>query len=189
MTQMTNIEIKKSCDTRMDKAIEFLRSELQSLRAGRANPKLLDKINVDYYGTPTPLNQVGNISAPEPRLLVVSPWDATIIGDIEKAILSSDLGINPMNDGKIIRLAIPELTEERRKQLVKTVHKYGEDAKVAVRAVRHDSNNHLKKLEKDGEITEDDLRRDEKEVQKLTDKHTDTVDQLIKEKEKEILAV
>ncbi len=186
---MTNTEIIKQAQEKMDKAITYLKQELQGLKAGRANPQLLERITVDYYGTPTPLSQVGNISAPEARMLVISPWDASLISEIEKAIQMSDLGINPMNDGKIIRLVIPELTEERRKKLVKTVHKMGEDAKVALRSVRHDANNHLKKLEKDSEITEDDLRRDEKTVQKSIDEHTKTIDTLVKEKEKEILAV
>ncbi len=135
---MTNVELLKDGEARMDKAVEFYRHELQSMRAGRANPRLLDRVNVDYYGTPTPIAQVGNISAPEARVLMISPWDASIIGEIEKAIQTSDIGINPVNDGKVIRLIIPELTEERRKDLVKTVHKLGEEAKVAVRGVRHD---------------------------------------------------
>lgn len=176
-------------DERMNKAIEFFKTELVGMRAGRANPRLLDRVTVDYYGTPTPLNQVGNISAPEPRMLVISPWDVSIIKDIERAIQMSDLGINPMNDGKIIRLVIPELTQERRKLLVKSIHKFTEDAKVAVRAVRHDANHHLKKMENNNEITEDDLRMDEKNIQKITDKHTAKIDELAKEKEKEILSV
>lgn len=186
---MNNGELLKDGEARMDKAVEFYKQELQSMRAGRANPKLLDRINVDYYGTPTPLSQVGNISAPEPRVLLISPWDATMIGEIEKAIQTSDIGINPMNDGKVIRLIIPELTEERRKDLVKSIHKFGEEAKVAVRGVRHDVKKHLEKLEKDHEITEDDLRRDEKKMQEMTDKHTKKIDEMTKEKEKEILAV
>lgn len=186
---MNNIELLKDGDARMDKAVEHYKSELQSMRAGRANPKLLDRINVDYYGTPTPLAQVGNVSAPEPRMLMISPWDASIIGEIEKAIMTSDIGINPMNDGKVIRLVIPELTEERRKDLVKSIHQYGEEAKVAIRGVRHDAKKHLEKLEKDHEVTEDDLRRDEKNLQEMTNKHTKTIEDLTKAKEKEILAV
>lgn len=186
---MTNTEIIKHAQEKMDKAVNHLKQELQGLKAGRANPQLLERITVDYYGTPTPLSQVGNISAPEPRMLVISPWDATLISEIEKAIQMSDLGINPMNDGKIIRLVIPELTQERRKSLVKTVHKMGEEAKISLRTIRHDANNHLKKLEKDHEITEDDLKRDEKAVQKSIDGHGKTVETLVKEKEKEILAV
>ncbi len=186
---MNNVELLRDGEERMNKAIGFYTTELQSMRAGRANPKLLDRINVNYYGTPTPLSQVGNISAPEPRVLMISPWDASIIGEIEKAIQTSDIGINPMNDGKVIRLIIPELTEERRKDLVKTLHKYAEEAKVAVRSVRHDIKKHLEKLEKDHEITEDDLRRDEKKLQDKTDEHIKNIDEITKEKEKEILAV
>jgi ribosome recycling factor len=173
----------------MNKAVDHLSHELVGLRAGRANPQLLERVMVDYYGTQTPLNQVGNISAPEPRMLIVAPWDPSIIKEIEKAIQSSDLGINPMNDGKIIRLVIPELTQERRQQLVKSIHKLGEEAKVAIRAVRHDANKHLVQMEKDNELTEDDLRRDEKQVQKYTDEHTEKIDKMIKDKEKEVLEV
>jgi ribosome recycling factor len=186
---MTNVELLKDTNERMNKAVEHLNHELVGLRAGRANPQILERVTVDYYGTPTPLNQVGNISAPEPRMLVVAPWDASIIKEIEHAIQASDLGINPMNDGKIIRLVIPELTQERRQQLVKTVHKLGEEAKVAVRSVRHDANKHLIQMQKDNELTEDDLSRDEKTVQKYTDSHTEKIDKLIKDKEKEILEV
>ena len=186
---MNNMELLKDGEERMNKAVEFYKTELQSMRAGRANPKLLDRITVDYYGTATPLAQVGNISAPEPRVLVISPWDASMIHEIEKAIQTSDIGINPMNDGKIIRLIIPELTEERRKDLVKQLHKFAEEAKVAVRGVRHDAKKHLEKLEKDHEITEDDLRRDEKKLQDMTDKHITNIDDITKDKEKEILAV
>lgn len=186
---ITSKELLNDGFARMDKAVEHYRTELQSMRAGRANPKLLDRINVDYYGTPTPIAQVGNVSAPEPRLLMISPWDASIIGEIEKAILKSDIGINPMNDGKVIRLVVPELTQERRKELVKSIHKFGEEAKIAVRSVRHDVKKHIEKQEKDHEITEDDLRRDEKQLQEMTDKHIKEIDKLTKEKESEILAV
>ena len=186
---MTNVELLKDTNERMNKAVEHLNHELVGLRAGRANPQILERITVDYYGTPTPLNQVGNISAPEPRMLVIAPWDPSIIKEIEHAIQASDLGINPMNDGKIIRLIIPELTQERRQQLVKTVHKLGEEAKVAIRSVRHDANKHLVQMQKDNELTEDDLSRDEKTVQKYTDDHTEKIDKLIKDKEKEILEV
>ena len=186
---MTNTELLKDGTARMDKAVDHYKHELQSMRAGRANPKLLDRINVDYYGTPTPLAQVGNISAPEPRVLMISPWDASLIGEIEKAIQTSDIGINPMNDGKVIRLIIPELTEERRKDLVKSVHKFGEEAKVAVRGVRHDIKKHLEKLEKAHDITEDDLKRDEKNMQEMTNDHIKQIDALTKEKETEVLAV
>lgn len=189
MINMNNVELLNDGSARMDKGVEYYKNELQSLRAGRANPKLLDRINVDYYGTPTPIAQVGNISAPEPRVLMISPWDATLISEIEKAIQTSDIGINPMNDGKVIRLVIPELTEERRKDLVKTIHKYGEEAKVAVRGVRHDVKKHLERLEKEHGITEDDLRRDEKKLQDMTNKHITNIDKLTADKEKEILAV
>lgn len=186
---MNNVEMLKDGEERMAKAVEFYKTELQSMRAGRANPKLLDRIMVDYYGTPTPIAQVGNISAPEPRVLVISPWDASMIGAIEKAIQTSDIGINPMNDGKVIRLIIPELTEERRKDLVKSVHKFAEESKVAVRSIRHDIKKHLEKMEKDNGITEDDLRRDEKKLQDMTDEYIKKVDDLTKDKEHEILAV
>ena len=182
-------DIIKSATEHMGKTISVLRSEMNSIRAGRANPQLLDNIKVDYYGTPTPISQVGNISAPEPRMLVISPWDAKLIPLIEKAIRVSDLGINPVNDGKIIRLAIPELTEERRKELVKTVHKLGEEAKVAIRNVRRDANDALKKMQKNSEITEDELKRFEDEMQKLTDKYGKSIEDTLKEKEKEILKV
>lgn len=186
---MATKEIIKSSNEKMDKTIEVFKHELNSMRAGRANPQLLDRISVDYYGSPTPLNQLGNISAPEPRVLLISVWDQSIVNEISKSIMKSDLGLNPIVDGKVIRLIIPELTEERRKQLVKMVHKAGEDAKVAIRTVRRDTNDHLKKLHKDSEITEDDLRRDEKDVQKTTDNHTRTIDDMVKAKEKEIMAV
>src|SRR5690554_5984689 len=146
--------IKNEAEDKMQKSISSLKHEFASVRAGRANPSLLDRIHVDYYGTPTPLNQLSNISAPEPRLLVIQPWDSKSIGDIERAILKSDLGLNPSNDGKLIRLAIPQLTEERRKDLSKLVKKYGEEAKIAIRNIRRDSNDELKKAEKDKLITE-----------------------------------
>ena len=182
-------DIIKNATEHMNKTVSVLKSEMNSIRAGRANPQLLDNVKVDYYGTPTPVSQVGNISAPEPRMLVIAPWDSKMIPLIEKAIRVSDLGINPINDGKIIRLAIPELTEERRKDLVKTVHKQGEEAKVAIRNVRRDANDGLKKLQKASEITEDDLKRFEDEVQKLTDKFGKAVEDVLKDKEKEILKV
>lgn len=186
---MAAADIIRDAGEHMSKTLGVLRQELNSIRAGRANPQLLDNIKVDYYGTPTPLSQVGNISAPEPRMLVISPWDSKLIPLVEKAIRVSDLGINPINDGKIIRLAIPELTEERRKELVKTVHRYGEEAKVALRNVRRDANEALKKLQKASEITEDELKRFEDEVQKLTDRQSKAVDDSLRDKEKEILKV
>ncbi|WRO22249.1 ribosome recycling factor [Metallumcola ferriviriculae] len=173
----------------MDGAIEVLKGELSTLRAGRANPALLDKIQVEYYGVPTPLNQVGNISAPEPRLLLVQPWDKSIIGEIEKAILKSDLGLNPNNDGNVIRIAIPQLTQERRQELVKFVKKKGEEAKVSVRNVRRDANEQLKKEEKNGDISEDDLRGTLDDVQETTNKHIEMIDQVVEHKEAEVMEV
>ncbi len=186
---MTAGDIIKNANEHMEKTISVLKHEMNSIRAGRANPQLLDNIKVDYYGTPTPVNQVGNVSAPEPRMLVISPWDPKMIPPIEKAIRVSELGINPVNDGKIIRLVIPELTEERRRDLMKTVSRYGEEAKVALRNIRRDANDRTKKLQKDGEITEDELKRYEEDIQKLTDGHTKMVDDVLREKEKEILRV
>ncbi len=176
-------------EEQMQKSINFLKEELGTIRAGRANPKLLDKIQVSYYGTMTPINQMANISAPEPRALIIQPYDSTTIKDIEKAIQASDLGINPSNDGKIIRLMIPQLTEERRKELVKVIKKEIESAKVAVRNIRRDFIDIVKKLEKNSEITKDDLKKAEEEGQKLTDKFSKMIDDLYKEKEKEILEV
>jgi ribosome recycling factor len=174
---------------RMTKAISAYTRELAGIRAGKANASLLDRITVDYYGAPTPVNQLAGVSAPEARLLVITPYDKSILGEIEKAILKSDIGLNPSNDGSVIRLAIPQLTEERRKELVKVVKKESEEAKVAIRNVRRDANDDLKKLEKNGEITEDDLRGFSDDIQKLTDDHISKIDELTKEKEKEILAV
>jgi len=174
---------------RMERTVEVLKTELAGLRAGRANPALLNKIEVNYYGSPTPLNQVANISAPEARLLVVQPWDRSVINDIEKAILKSDLGLTPNNDGTIIRLAIPQLTEERRKELVKMARKIGEEAKVAVRNIRRDMNDMVKKAEKAGEITEDQSRSQIETIQKATDKHIEEIDRLLVRKEQEIMEV
>ncbi len=174
---------------KMEKAVSSLSRELASVRAGRASSNLLDKISVDYYGAPTPVNQLASISVPEARLLVIQPYDKTILGDIEKAILKSDLGLTPSNDGSLIRLSIPALTEERRKELVKLVKKYAEEAKVAIRNIRRDGNDDLKKLEKNGEITEDELRGNTEDVQKLTDGYIVKVDQVAKDKEKEIMEV
>lgn len=182
-------DVMKQTSERMEKALSAYSRQLASIRAGRANASLLDRISVLYYGAPTPLNQMAGISVPEPRLLVVQPYDKTTIGDIEKAILKSDIGITPSNDGSVIRLSVPALTEDRRKELVKEVKKEAEDAKVAVRNVRRDSNEELKKLEKDGEITEDELRRNNDQVQKLTDDFIEKIDQTAKEKENEILEI
>lgn len=174
---------------RMDKAIGSFSRQLASIRAGRANASLLDRISVLYYGAPTPLNQMAGISVPEARLMVIQPYDKTTLGDIEKAILKSDIGITPSNDGSVIRLAVPALTEERRKELVKEVKKEAEDSKVAIRNVRRDANDELKKLEKDGDITEDELRREGEEIQKLTDSFIVKIDELAKDKENEIMEI
>lgn len=174
---------------KMDKTIAVIQKDLSTLRAGRANPQILDKITVDYYGTPTALNQVGNISSPEPRMLVIAPWEAKMIGPIEKAIQKSDIGINPSNDGKVIRLLVPELNEERRKELTKLVRKTAEDAKVASRNIRRDAMEQFKKLKKDGEITEDDQRKAEDEMQKVTDAAIKDIDKIAADKEKEIMMV
>ena len=174
---------------KMEKSLAALGREFASIRAGRANASLLDRITVDYYGAPTPINQIAGVSVPEARLLVVSPYDKSILGDIEKAIMKSDIGITPTNDGNVIRLMIPALTEERRKELAKQVKSEAENAKVAVRNVRRDANDDLKKLEKAGEITEDELRGYAEDVQKLTDDYIVKIDDATKEKEKEILSV
>lgn len=174
---------------RMEKAIGAYSRELASIRAGRANASLLDRISVLYYGAPTPLNQMAGISVPEARLIVIQPYDKTTLSDIEKAIMKSDIGITPSNDGSVIRLAIPALTEERRKELVKLVKKESEDAKIAIRNVRRDANEEYKKLEKSGDITEDELHRYAEEIQKMTDSYIEKADQLAKEKENEIMEI
>ena len=182
-------ELVKSLEVKMEKTIVVLRENLGTMRAGRANAKMLDKIEVEYYGSMCPISQVANISSPEPRLLVITPWEKQTLKDIEKAILKSDLGINPSNDGTIIRLLVPELTEETRKDLVKKVKKYGEDAKVALILIRRDGNDKIKNMKKDGEITEDDVKKGEDDVQKLTDKFTKEIDTIISAKEKEIMTL
>jgi ribosome recycling factor len=182
-------QVISNAKERMQKAIQSLSRELASIRAGRANASLLDKVTVDYYGAPTPVNQLAGISIPEARMLVIQPYDKSALGDIEKAILKSDLGITPTNDGNILRIVIPALTEERRKELVKLVKKEAEDAKVAIRNIRRDANDELKKLEKNGEMTEDDLRGYSDDVQKATDSSIAQVDDVAKEKEKEITEV
>ena len=182
-------EYTKPNEDKMTSAVRHLEKELAAVRAGRANPAVLDKIAVDYYGTPTPLNQVGNISSPEPRLLVISPWESKMISDIEKAIQKSDLGLNPTNDGKIIRLVFPELNEERRKELTKVARKSAEEAKVAIRAIRRDAIEQVKKLKTDSLITEDEQRKAEEDAQKLTDKAIKDVDAICAAKEKEIMEV
>jgi ribosome recycling factor len=174
---------------KMDRAIEALRREFQSVRTGKASAQLLDVVRVEAYGSQVPLNQVATVSAPEARLLVIQPWDPKMIGPIEKAIQLSDLGLNPSNDGKIVRLPIPALTEERRREFVKLLHKMAEEARVAVRQVRKDSNDEIKRRQKDGEISEDQARREQDEVQKLTDQHVQKVEELLKHKEAEVLEV
>ena len=174
---------------KMDKTISIMKRDLSTLRAGRANPQILDKIMVDYYGTPTPLNQLGNISSPEPRLLVIAPWEAKMITTIEREIQKSDIGINPSNDGKVIRLLVPELNEERRKELCKQVRKQNEEGKIAIRAVRRDAMEDFKKMNKDSPITEDDLKLAETDLQKVTDQHIKDLEKVCEDKEKEIMAV
>ena len=182
-------DVMDNAKERMNKTISVLQQELGGLRAGRANPQVLDRILVDYYGSPTPINQLGNISVPEPRMLVIAPWDGKLIPAIEKALQKSELGINPANDGKVIRLVFPELTEERRKDLVKVVRKKGEESKVAIRAIRRDANEQIKAQKKNNELTEDDQKHLEEKIQKLTDELIRDIDRIIGEKEKEILSV
>ena len=176
-------------ETKMTKTLDNLEREYQNIRAGRANPHLLDKLKVDYYGAPTPIQQVGNISVPEARMIQIAPWDKTLIKAIEKAILASDIGITPSNDGTVIRLVFPELTEERRKDLVKDVKKKGEDAKVAIRNIRRDGNDAFKKLGKSDDISEDEIKDMEDDLQKITDKYIKDVDKMIEDKSKEIMTV
>ena len=176
-------------EDKMKKALEALRREYSSLRAGRATPALLDKVNVDYYGTPTPVNQVANVSVPEARMITIQPWEKTILGAIEKAILKSDLGLTPNSDGTIIRLNIPQLTKERRTELAKTIGKKAEDARVAVRNIRRDANDAIKKLEKEKVATEDDSKKAQEDMQKVTDKYIKEIDNTMAAKEKEIMEV
>ncbi len=179
----------KVFEDKMKNSVEHLERELASVRAGRANPAVLDKVTVDYYGAPTPIQQVGNISVPEARMIVIQPWEKSLLKAIEKAILTSDLGINPTNDGSVIRLVFPELTEERRKELAKDVKKKGEATKVAIRNIRRDANDAFKKMEKADEISEDDLKEAEEKIQKLTDKMVAEVDKAVENKTKEIMTV
>ena len=174
---------------KMNKSIDNLNEKFTEVRAGRANPAILNKVKIDYYGTPTPINQVAGVSVPEARLIVIQPWDMSILKEIEKAILASDIGINPNNDGKVIRLAFPELNEERRKELVKDIKKLAEECKVAIRNTRRDGMDLAKKLQKDGEMTEDELKQAENEIQKLTDKSIEEIDRLLENKEKEIMSI
>ncbi len=176
-------------EEKMNKRVEGFNSELKTIRAGRANAQVLDKVSIDYYGTMTPVAQVGSISSPEPRMLVIQPWDVSVLKEIEKAILKSEIGVTPQNDGKVIRLAFPPLTEERRKELVKTVKKYSEEAKVQVRNARRDAIDDYKAQKKNGEVTEDELKVIEKDIQALTDKYIKEVDEITAAKEKEILEV
>ena len=174
---------------KMEKTISVYNEKLTEVRAGRANPAILNKVKIDYYGTPTPINQVAGVSVPEARLIVIQPWDASILKEIEKAILASDIGINPNNDGKVIRLAFPELNEERRKELAKEVRKMAEDAKVAVRSIRREGMDTVKQEQKDGEMTEDELKQAENEIQKITDKSIEEIDKILETKEKEIMSI
>lgn len=176
-------------EDKMNKTMNNLAEEYGGIRAGRANPHVLDKLRVDYYGTPTPIQQVANVNVPEPRMIQIQPWEASMVKEIEKAILTSDLGINPTNDGKVIRLVFPELTEERRKELAKDVKKKGENAKVAIRNIRRDGNDAFKKLAKSEDISEDEIKDLEDALQKLTDKYIANVDKAVEEKAKEILTV
>ena len=182
-------EVIKKCEEKMTKTCENLDGEFSNIRAGRANPNLLNKIMVEYYGTPTPMQQVGNISVPEPRIIQINPWEKSLLKAIEKAILASDLGITPTNDGTSIRLVFPELTEERRKELVKDIKKKGEAAKVAVRNVRRDANDTLKKMENSTDITEDERKEGEEKIQKMTDKYVAKIDKSVENKSKEIMTV
>ncbi|EAH0821492.1 ribosome recycling factor [Listeria monocytogenes] len=182
-------EVLSKSKEKMEKAEQALTRQLGTIRAGRANASLLDRLSVDYYGAATPVNQMASISVPEARMLLITPYDKTILGEIEKAILKSDLGLTPNNDGPVLRLSIPQLTEERRKELVKEVKKEAEEAKVAVRNIRREANEELKKLEKNGDITEDDLRSYGEDVQKLTDESIKNIDSITKDKEAEILEV
>ncbi len=182
-------QVKAQTIEKMEKAVQSLKKELATLRAGRANPAMLDKVMVDYYGTPTPINQMAGVNVPEPRLLVVQPWDKSAMGDIEKAILKSDLGLTPNNDGNVIRISIPALTEERRTELTKVARKNGEEAKVAIRNIRRDANEELKKKEKEGLISEDESKRSLDEIQELTDTYSKKVDETVKQKENEIMEI
>ncbi|MCC0636288.1 MULTISPECIES: ribosome recycling factor [unclassified Clostridioides] len=183
------LEIHKQLEEKMNGTIDALKFEFGTIRAGRANAQMLDKIRVDYYGTPTPINQIGAISVPEPRILMISPWDKSAMHEIEKAIANSDLGLNPSNDGEVIRLSVPALTEERRKELAKKASKASEEFKVRIRNERRDANEKIKKMEKGGEITEDELKKAQDEVQKMTDKFIKEIDTLLAKKEKDIMEV
>lgn len=176
-------------EKKMDKTISVFEENLSEIRAGRANPAILNKITVSYYGVPTPINQVAGISVPEARMILIQPWDTSLLKEIEKEILKSDIGINPNNDGKVIRLNFPELNEERRKELVKDIRKLAEEAKVAIRSIRRDAMDEAKEMQKKSEITEDDLKNEENEIQKLTDKKVEEIDNMLANKEKEIMSI
>lgn len=182
-------DIKNISENKMNKTISKLESDLQTMKAGRANPTMLDRIQVEYYGSFCPLTQIANVSAPEARVLMITPWEKPLLKDIEKAILKSDLGLNPSNDGSVIRLVIPELTEETRKTLVKNIRKVGEDAKIAIRSIRRDANEKIKALKKDTDLSEDEAKKGEDEIQKVTDSCVKTVDTMISAKEKEIMSI
>ena len=182
-------EVVKEYEVKMLKVIENLKNEYNNIRAGRANPTILNNLSIDYFGVQTPINQVGNITVPEARIIQIQPWDTSVMKLIEKAILASDLNLNPSNDGKVIRLVFPELTEERRKQLTKEIKKKGEDSKVVIRNLRRDAIDLIKKLEKNKEITEDDLKRLEEQLQKLTDKNVQDIDKVVDEKNKDIMSI
>lgn len=182
-------ELLKKAESKMQKSIAALENEYAAIRAGRANPAVLNKIVVDYYGAPTPIQQMAAVSVAEARVLVIQPWDMSTLRSIEKAIQSSDLGINPTNDGKVIRIAFPQLTEDRRKEIVKDIHKLAEDSKVSIRSIRRDTNEKLKAMKKDSAITEDDLKDGEKQVQNLTDKYCKEAEETAKKKEKEIMSI
>jgi ribosome recycling factor len=182
-------EVKSAAEEKMKKSMEVLKKELQTLKAGRANPSILDKVTVDYYGSPTALANVATITTPDPRMIMIQPWEKNLVKDIEKAIQKSDLGLNPSNDGSVIRLVVPELTEETRKNLVKVVRKHGEEAKVAIRSIRRDYNEKLKAIKKEGTHSEDEIKKTEDEIQKLTDSFVKEADTIIEAKEKEIMSV
>lgn len=182
-------DVKKSAESRMKKTVKALHEEFNTIRTGRASSALFDKIKVDYYGNPTPLNQVATISTPEARLVVIQPWDKSVINDIEKAIQKSELSVNPMNDGKVIRISIPPLTEERRKDYVKMAKNMAEQSRISIRNIRRDANDELKEAQKSGDISEDEAKRGEDEIQKITDTYIDEINSVLEEKEKEIMEV
>ena len=181
------MSIYKEYEDKMSKTVDALSDELNTLRAGRANPAILNKLVIDYYGVATPITQVGNVTVPEARTLIFQPWDASVLPEVEKEIQKSDIGINPQNDGKVLRLTFPQLTEERRKEIVKSVKKYGEDSKVSIRGVRRDANDQFKKMLKESAMTEDDLKDAEKDLQKIIDKKIEEINKLVADKEKELL--